>query len=109
MRCFRWDSKQPGRKGAPESLSSENILYHPSVHISEAELSSLIAEGKTLMINAQLMEDGRIEIVNVNGITCDGIPELIGRSMNMAPLAAAPGHPHTVSVLMMIASSLGFS
>jgi predicted component of type VI protein secretion system len=79
------------------------------VHISEAELSSLIAEGKALMVNAQLMKDGRIEIVNVNGIMCDGIPELISCPVNVAPLAAAPGHPHTVSVLMMIASSLGFS
>tara|TARA_B100000579_G_scaffold405702_1_gene391542 strand:- start:34 stop:363 length:330 start_codon:yes stop_codon:yes gene_type:complete len=109
VRCFRWASKQPGRKGAPESLSSENILYHSSVHISEAELSSLIAKGKTLMVNAQLMEDGRIEIVNVNGVTSDGIPKIISFSVDVAPLAAAPGHPYTVSVLMMIAASLGFS
>ena len=42
------------------------------MHIGEAEIPALIGVDQSFMVDAEEMEDGRIEIVNVNGITCDG-------------------------------------
>ena len=48
------------------------------MNIGEAELPSLIAEGKTLMIDSQQVKDGGVEVVNMNGITRNGMSEFVG-------------------------------
>ena len=89
------------------TLSGEDFLYHSSMNIGEAKLPSLIAEGKTLMIDSQQVKDGGVEVENMNGITSNGMSEFVGSSVHVTCPATSASHPHAVSVLVMIATSLG--
>ena len=47
-------------------LLSQNVMDYFSMHICQPEVSSLMSVGKLLVIDAEAMQHGRVEVVNVN-------------------------------------------
>ena len=47
------------------------------MHIGEPELPTLVAEGEALVVDAKEVEDGRVEVVDVDGILRDAVSEFI--------------------------------
>src|SRR5437762_1743425 len=46
--------------------SCQNILYHMAVHVREAETAALVQIRESFVIDAEEMQDSRLQIVNVN-------------------------------------------
>src|SRR5437016_13337438 len=60
------------------------------------------------MFDAQAMEHGGVEIMNVDRIFGDVIAEIIGFSESEAALDSASGHPQAEAARVMVASEAGF-
>src|SRR5207237_1328343 len=65
---------------------------------------ALEAEGEFLVVEAQEMEDGRLEIVNVDSVLSREESELVAGADGGAGLNAAAGEPHGVGVDVMVAA-----
>lgn len=52
--------------------SGEERLHHIPMHVGEPVVASTVAEGEPLVIHAEEMENGRVEIVNVNFVLHHG-------------------------------------
>ena len=76
-----------------------------TMHIGEAEVSSLVAVGQAFMVNPHEMKEGGMEIMHMHFVVADDVgAEVIGCSVDQAALDAAPGHPDRETCRVMIAS-----
>ena len=56
--------RDPGRR----ELSGDEIVHHLAVHIRQAEIAAGVAVREFLMVEAQQVQDRRVQVVNVNRI-----------------------------------------
>lgn len=47
---------------------SKQIFYDVSSHVGQAEIAAAVAVGQLSVVDTQLMQDGRVNIVYMNGI-----------------------------------------
>ena len=77
-------------------------MLHLSIHIREAEISSGITVGELLVIEAELMQDGSVQIVDVNRVFRGLEAEFVRRAMSVTTAHAATGQPHGETVVVVI-------
>jgi len=75
--------------------------------VGEAETAALIFEGETLVINPEQAEHGGVEIVNVDRVFDDVIPELAGFADDTSRLHTTAGQPHGETAGMMVTAIIG--
>ena len=63
--------------------------------------------GEATVIDAEEVEDGGVHVADVDGVLSDVVGEVVGFSVNRAPLDAASGHPDGETAGMVIASVVG--
>ena len=67
------------------------ILHDMPVHIGEAVVAALEAVGQVFVIEAELVEDRCLEVVDMNALVGDAEAQFVGRPVVVAALyAAAP-------------------
>ena len=82
----------------------QHRLHHLAEHIRQPVMSALELEGELCVIDAEAVEDGRVQVVHIDGIARDVVAEVIGLAMRDATLDAAAGHPDGEAAGMMIAT-----
>jgi len=87
--------------------SGEDGFDDVAVDVGEAEIAALEPVGESLVVDAEEVEDGGLEVVHVDGVTDDVHAEVIGFSEGEAGSDAASGHPDCEGVRVMIASPAG--
>src|SRR5258707_689875 len=85
------------------TCSGEQSIHRLTLHVGQAELATLKTIGEPLMIEAEEMQDGGMEIVHRDGIASDIPGEVVGLAIDLADLHAAPGHPQAEGAGMVIA------
>ena len=78
-------------------------MHDIAVDIGQAEVAAIVAEGELLVIQAQKVEYGGVEIVMRDGILDSVHPELVGRAVRDPRLDTAARHPHGEAVVVMAA------
>ena len=69
-------------------------MNHPAVDIRQTEVTALMTEGQFLVVNPHQVQDGGIQIMNVNGVLGDVVGEVIGLAILETGLHTPAGHPH---------------
>ncbi len=59
------------------------------MHVGEAEVAALVAEGEALVVEAELVQDGGVEVVHVHGVLGDVEAELVRFAVGEAGFVAA--------------------
>ena len=59
-------------------FSRQQPLHHATVNIREPEVAACVTIGETLMIEAEQMQDRRVQIVDMHAIRLGFKPKLIG-------------------------------
>src|SRR3989337_1278776 len=72
--------------------------------IREPEIPAGISIRQLLMVDAQLMQDRRMEIVNRHAVLYGAETEVVGRTVSHAALDAAAGHEHREAIGVVIAA-----
>ena len=83
-------------------------MYDVSVHIGQAVVPALVAIGDPPVIEAEEMEEGRVEVVDVHGIFDDFVSEVVGPSMNGPAGDASSGEPDGERIALMISPGRRF-
>src|SRR6476469_7048277 len=91
------------RRGARRSR--QDFFYDACwEHAGELLIETLALERKALVIEAQLVQHGRVEIADVDRIFGDVVREVVGLTEHCAAFEAAAGHPHREATRVMIAA-----
>ena len=77
-------------------------------NVGQSEISSLVAIGHLLVIDAQLMQNRGVQIMDVDWILRDVVAEFVGFAIDHATFDTGTGHPLGVTAGMMIAAVVGF-
>ena len=59
--------------------SCDDLADDASVHIREPELAALEAIGEAFVVDAEAMQDGGLEVVDVHGVLLGIEAEVVGR------------------------------
>ena len=78
------------------------ILYHLAMDIGEPEMPALEFEGELLVVDAELVQDGSLEVVDVDMVLGDVEADVVGGPVGLANLDAATRHPDGKGVRMMV-------
>ena len=73
------------------SFSGEHSLHHVARDIGEAEVTAHVAVSETGVLEAEALEDGRLEIVDVDSVLGDLEAEVVGLADDLAALDASAG------------------
>ena len=82
----------------------EDGLYDLAMHIRQPEITTSMMKRQLLVIKAETMEDGRLQVVNVHWVFYDVKPKVIGLSIRNSRANAAASHPHSKCSRMVIAT-----
>ena len=77
------------------------------MHVREAEVAALVAEGEAFVVEAEEIEYCGVEVVGVDSVFSDVEAEVVGLAIDGAGLGAAAGHPHGVGVFVVVAAGGG--
>ncbi len=77
--------------------------------VGEPEVAALELIGQPGVIDAEAVEQGGLDVVDMNGVFDDVVAVVVGFTNDCTGLYAAPGHPHREAAGMMIATVIGIS
>ena len=80
---YRMSVQSVRRTGAPGNdtcgvRSCQNIPDYMAVNVRQAIAPTLAPEGETFVVNAQKVQQGRLEVMHMDRIVCNVVPEIIG-------------------------------
>src|SRR5205807_3120847 len=84
--------------------SSEDLFHYVAGHIGQAEVASLEFVGQAEVINAEAMQDGGLQVVDMHWIFEDVVGIVVRLADAQAALDAAAGHPNGETAGMMVAA-----
>ena len=58
--------------------SRQQLLHHVAVHVGQPEVAALEAEGQLRVIEAQQVQDRRLQVVDVDAVLDGDEAELVG-------------------------------
>ena len=74
------------------------------MYVSKAEVTAVVAVGELLMVEAELMQDGGMEVVHVHLALHGVVAVFVGVTMGKAWFNAASGQPGRETVRIMVSS-----
>src|SRR5579859_7143291 len=84
--------------------SSEDVLDDPAMHVGQPMMTALIEERQPGVVNAQAVQHGRVQVVNVDRVASDVVAVIVGLAMRHPRLDAAAGQKDRETTRVMIAT-----
>ena len=78
------------------------------MHIGEAEVAAVVAEGEFLVVQAELVEDRRVQVVHVDFVLDREVAEVVGLAIREAGFEAAASEQHGKTRGVMVAARAVF-
>jgi hypothetical protein len=79
-------------------------MDHISMNVGEAKIPTAVAIGELLVVEAQLVEHGRVKVVDVHLVLYRLEPKVIGSSMNVSAFDTTSRHPSREPVMIVVSS-----
>jgi hypothetical protein len=88
--------------------SREKLLHHFRwIHASEPLVEALEFVAEAFVFEAEGVENGGVEVTDVNGVLDDVIGHLVGLSVHLAALDSTTGHPDGEATWVVVAAVVG--
>ena len=84
--------------------SPQDPLHHMTVNIGQSVMPTLEEVGELLVVDAKLVENGGMEIVDVDGVFGDVVAEFVSGTIGDARLDASASHPDRETSGVVIAA-----
>ena len=85
--------------------SGEEVFDNVAVHVGEAEVAAGVVVGEAFVVEAEEVEDGGLEVVDVDLVLGDVEAEVVGFAVG-AGLGAAAGHEGGEGLRVVVAAGL---
>ena len=73
------------------------------MHAGQADVEALEAVGQSLVVDAEAVQDGGVEVVQVDAVVLRVVAKFVGTAVDHAGLDAAAGQAHGEAVRVMVA------
>ena len=87
------DGDGQGVKGNLGGLLAENSFDNFPMHVCQTVVATLKTMCQSLMVDSHTVQDGGMEIVNMNRVFNDVVAVIIGLSVGQTTLDTTTGHP----------------
>ena len=95
------------RRAAEVVRSGKDLLCHPGLlHPGETVIKALVLHGEPFVVQAEAVEDGGLEVVDMDGIAGNVVAQLVCLADDVPRLHAPARQPHGERKRMMIAALL---
>ncbi len=91
-------------KEREQGWSGEEFVGDFSGDVGEAVGSALESEGKFFVVDAEEVEDGCVEVVDVHGVLCGVESDFVGFAVGVAGLCSAADEDGGESVFVVVAA-----
>ena len=86
--------------------SQEDILHHLRAFDSaETRIETLELEGERVVLDSELMQHRRVNVVDRGDLVHGSVSKVIGGSVDDTALDSGAGHPHGHRLVVMIATT----
>src|SRR5437763_10613311 len=84
--------------------SGEHGVDDLAVNVGQAALDAVVVKGEPLVIEAEQVQQGGVQVVDAGRPLGRLVADLVGRPVMVAALQAAAGHPDGEDELMVVAA-----
>ena len=84
--------------------SRQHAFDHAAVDIGQPEVAARVAEGEAFVVEAEEVEDGRLQVVDMDGVHLGLEAELVRRAIDRATLYPAAREPRGEAVVVVVAA-----
>jgi hypothetical protein len=91
----------------PNTALTQQLLHHVPMDVGEAKVAALETVGQAFVIKAKQVQEGRVQIVNIDWILLHIPAHLVGFANDLTTLDAAAGKPFGEGVGMMVSAGDG--
>src|SRR6266581_6344724 len=98
----REQMEAPGPPQPPTSWLSEELIHHFAGDVRQAEIAALKTVGEPLVVQAEQVEDRRVEIIHVDRVGDDVPADLIRFTDDLPAFDATARQPNTERERMMV-------
>ena len=81
-----------------------HFLHHPPRHVGQPEIAAAHAVGEFEVARGREVEDGGVEVVDVDPVEGRLVADFVGRAVEGPPLASAAGQPEGEGVRVVVAA-----
>ena len=85
---------------------SNDVVDNFSMHIGQTEVASRVAIGELFVLNAELVKDGGVEVVDVDSVFDGVYAELIGGAIHETSFDTSASHEHGKTSMVVVPASL---
>ena len=82
----------------------QNFPHHSSMHVRQAEVAAAVTVGEAGVVEAEEVEEGGVEVMDVDFVFDRFVAELVGVAEGLAPLYPAAGQPHGEAAAVVVAA-----
>ena len=83
--------------------SVDQVLDHLGlVDVGESFVASVVRVDELFVVEAELGEDGCVQVGGLRSVFDRAVPEVIGGSVSLSASDASTGQPHTESIRVMV-------
>ena len=93
-----------GTNGTADATSCQHVCDDLAMHVGQAVVAALEFERELFVVDAELMQDRRVQVVDVDRIADDVVAVVVGFAVGDARPDAAAGHPDGEAARVMIAA-----
>jgi len=79
------------------------------LHAGEALVKALETVGEAFVVDAEAVEEGGIEVADVDGLVGDVVAKVVGFAVGGATFYTATGQPHAEAAAMVVAAIAEFA
>jgi len=102
----RWNSaKLPQRR--QQIVLRKNSLHDFTMYVCQTEIAALMSEREAFVVDSELLQNRRIEVMNVDGIFVDVVAEVVSLAVNRTTFYSGSGHPFGIAPRMMVSTVVG--
>src|SRR5205823_4674017 len=83
--------------------SSEQVGHNVAADVGEPEVAALEPVRQLGVVDPQAVQHGGVQVVDVDGVLDDVVPEVVGLAVGDAGLDAAAGQPHGKAARVVVA------
>ena len=84
--------------------SREDLLHEFAMHVGEAEITAGVAVGEALVVDAEEVKDGGVDVVDIDGSFDGEVAEVVEHAVAGAGTQTSAGHPDGEAPGMMVAA-----
>src|SRR5438132_8932277 len=85
-------------------LSGQNLVYNTALHVGETEVPALELVRQALVVDAEEVEHGSVQVMHLDDIFDGVVAQLIGAAVRDAALDAAAGQPDGEALDVVVAA-----